>query len=68
MKKLSNKEYIHLTDIKRILYVLLKNDYFATPEEIFVAWHRYSDDTFAGWLRLPDDEYEIIKIIKLYIN
>lgn len=53
-------------DVKRIVEVMKKRDIEVTPTEAEDIWDLYSDDCFAQWLGLPDDDEQLFNIIIEY--
>lgn len=59
--------YPYPEDQQKIQVALNEFGVSKTLEECRELWERYSEDLFAGWLDLPDDNESIFKILEPYL-
>lgn len=59
-------EYQHKCkeDIERMIKVCKEYGFEITPYEADVFWCNFSDRVYAGWLSLPNDDDELVFILK----
>lgn len=43
-------------DVARLVGALAADEIIATPDDVYEAWRRYSDEYAASWLVLYDDD------------
>lgn len=58
----------HIEDVERIQQVCLKNGYAADLEDCAGIWSEYSDSYAAGWLGLDEDDDDLWRTIKNYVE
>lgn len=63
-----NFDHRHLSDVKRIQEVLMKNGYDADLPSCAEIWEEHSDSYAAGWLGLPSDDNEIWGVIEYEVK
>ena len=71
IQKIENdKGFTHrwIGDVKRIQQVLLDNNYSSLLKDCAELWENYSDSMCAGWVSLPDYDYELFRILECYID
>jgi len=54
----------HPSDIERIIRVCATNGFLITARDAQEAWSQYSDNFAASWLMLPEDNEELVAIIR----
>ena len=68
MKKIEINVSEHPTDVKRIQKVLANEGYEASLQDCEALWNRYSSSMCAGWINLPNDDFELFACINGYIE
>lgn len=68
----SRKERLELleqfgNDVTRIQRCLLVTTLTVTPLQAFSMWQDYSEGHYASWLRLPDDDRELLNILREHL-
>ncbi|EAC2325834.1 hypothetical protein B5G96_15555 [Listeria monocytogenes] len=55
-------------DIKRILKAAIDIDIIMSPEEADKLWSDYSNELYAGWLRLPESDESLRQTIRRVVT
>ncbi|RWA52336.1 hypothetical protein AU476_18205 [Cupriavidus sp. UYMSc13B] len=50
-------------DTERMQRCLADAGIETTADEVVLAWAKYSDELFAGWLELPEDDATLVRIL-----